>query len=64
MNLARAGWPSSAWYGLLMSTTSNQIGSWQLLPFFPKNTSNCTLPIGVHECPDTMPWKVSWLGFS
>jgi hypothetical protein len=47
-----------------MSTTLNQIGSWRLLPLFPKNTSNYTLPIGVHACPSTMSWKVSRLGFS
>jgi hypothetical protein len=64
MNLARARWPSLAWYGLLMSTTSNQIGSWQLLPFSPKNTSSYTLPIVVHKFPGTTPWKVSRLGFN
>jgi hypothetical protein len=47
-----------------MSTTSNQMGSRRLLPFFPKRASSYTLPIGVHECLGTMPWKVSRLGFS
>jgi hypothetical protein len=47
-----------------MSTTSNQMGSRRLFPFFPKRTSSYTLPKGVHECPGMMPWKVSRLGFS
>src|SRR3954469_20985605 len=58
MNLENVGNPKRAWYGLLRSATSNQIGS--LLKFFsvPKTTSSRMQPIGVHDSPGTIPWKV------
>src|SRR4051812_20382224 len=58
MNLAMAGNPNKAWYGLLRSATSNQIGSLLKFSWVPKMTSIRIRPNGVHDKPGTIPWNV------
>src|SRR3954465_11886176 len=58
MNLEIAGNPKRAWYGLLRSVTSNQIGYLLKFSFVPKITSSRMRPIGVHDRPGAIPWKV------
>src|ERR1043165_5874340 len=58
MNLANAGRPKRAWYGLLRSATSNQIGSLLKFSSDPKMTSSRMRPNGVHDRPGTIPWNV------
>src|SRR4051812_29804544 len=58
MNLAIAGNPKRAWYGMLRSATSNQIGSLLKFSSVPKITSSRMRSIGVHDKPGTIQWKV------
>src|SRR4051812_49235363 len=58
MNLAIAGNPNKAWYGLLRSAPSNQIGPLLKFSFVPKMASNRMRRIGVHDKPGTIPWNV------
>src|SRR4051812_21711678 len=51
MNLASAGLPNSAWYGLGRSTTSNWSDSVLQFERVPNVTSSQILPIGAHDTP-------------
>ena len=62
MNLASACRPSSAWYALDRSTTSNQMGSLRKWLLSPNRTSSRTRPMGEQERPGTMPWKTVRVG--